>query len=439
MSPSGNPYLSPNRATYQIHRPCYRQILGQTDLHILVDLFFILILVRAAGELAVRAGLSTSVGEIIAGIALATAASWFGSTIPFLSQLASSEVLETVANLGIFFLVLVAGIEMEPSVLIRGSAASFAVAAGGMVVPLLGGFALAWAFLPASDLSPVQSLLVGVALSISAIPATVKVLGDLDLLHTRIGETIVSAAVFDDVLGLFLLAVLLAMIETGQVPEITSLAWILAKIMLFFAITMTLGAHVYPRVRRRLNAKQIAAIDLTALTIVALGYGWLAEALGMHWILGAFMAGLYFERSRVGIKAYNEIKLICGTLTTGILGPLFFVHIGLRVDLTAVTQVPLFLGLLILFALIGKIVGAGLPALCFDMNRREALSIGIGMSARGAVELVILSIAYKAGLFVSDGPPDPVVSYLYSSLILMAVITTLIVPILLPYSLSKHR
>ena len=212
MSPSGNPYLSPNRATYQIHRPCYRQILGQTDLHILVDLFFILILVRAAGALAVRAGLSTSVGEIIAGIALATAASWFGSTIPFLSQLASSEVLETVANLGIFFLVLVAGIEMEPSVLIRGSAASFAVAAGGMVVPLLGGFALAWAFLPASDLSPVQSLLVGVALSISAIPATVKVLGDLDLLHTRIGETIVSAAVFDDVLGLFLLAVLLAMI-----------------------------------------------------------------------------------------------------------------------------------------------------------------------------------------------------------------------------------
>ena len=166
-----------------------------------------------------------------------------------------------------------------------------------------------------------QALLVGVALSISAIPATVKVLSDLGLLHTKVGEIIVSAAVFDDILGLFLLAILLAMIETGQLPDVTSMVWLLAKVAIFFAVTMALGAHVYPRVQKGIRAMRLAAIDFSALTIVSLGYGWMAEALGMHWILGAFMAGLYFERSRVGMRAYNEIKLICGAVTSGILAP----------------------------------------------------------------------------------------------------------------------
>lgn len=406
---------------------------------ILAELFVILILVRAFGEVAARAGLSASVGEIIAGIALAGIAVWLGSTIPFLSQLASSHALEIVANLGIFFLVLTAGIEMEPTKIIESSAASFAVAVGGMVVPLLGGIALAWAFLPESDLRLVQALLVGVALSISAIPATVKVLNDLGLLHTKVGEIIVSAAVFDDILGLFLLAILLAMIETGQVPDVTSMVWLLAKVAIFFTITMVLGVHVYPRVQRGIRAMQVAAIDLSALTVVSLGYGWLAEALGMHWILGAFMAGLYFEQSRVGVLAYNEIKLICGAVTSGLFAPLFFAYIGLRVDLRTITEIPVFLALLVLVAFFGKIIGAGLPALCLGLNRREALSVGIGMSARGAVELVILSIAHEAGLFAVSDPNGSMVSYLYSSLILLAVITTLIVPIVLPYSLPASQ
>jgi Kef-type K+ transport system membrane component KefB len=408
-------------------------------LDILAELFVILIVVRAFGEVAERAGLPASVGELIAGIALAGMAAWFGTAIPFLSQVASSESLEVVAKLGIFFLVLVAGIEMEPKEIAESSAASFAVAVGGMVLPLLGGIALAWTFLPPSDLKPVQVLLTGVALSISAIPATVKVLTELNLLHTKVGEIIVSAAVFDDVLGLFLLAILVAMIESGQVPDVASLVWLLAKVVFFFAVTVTLGVHVYPHVRKGLKAMQVAAIDFSALAVVALAYGWLAEALSMHWILGAFMAGLYFERSQVGALAYNEIKLVCGAVTSGFLGPLFFAYIGLRVDLTAIVEVPGFLFLLILVAFLGKVVGAGVPALCFGLNRREALSVGIGMSARGAVELVILSIAYEAGIFAFGGPQDSMASYLYSSLILMAVITTLVVPILLPRTLPPSQ
>lgn len=406
-------------------------------MEVFAELLVLLVLTRALGEAAERVGQPASVGEILAGVLLAWAAIWFGKDIPFLVQVANSEALEMVAHLGIFLLVLYAGIEMEPREIAKSTGPAFLVAVGGMVVPLTAGFALAWYFLPASDFRPVLALLTGVALSISAIPATVKVLGDLGLLHSKVGETVVSAAVFDDILGLFLLAILLAMIETGDVPDIGSLLWLLGKVGVFFAITITLGAHVYPRVSGSLKAMQVAAVEFSALAAVALAYGLLAELLGMHWIMGAFMAGLYFERARVGFKGYNEMKLICGGVSSGFLGPLFFASIGLRVDVSAVTAVPVFLLLLLAVAFAGKLIGAGLPALWMGLPRREALSVGVGMSARGAVELIVLSIAFEAGLFAKADGRDPITANLFSCLILVGVVTTLLAPILLKKILAS--
>ena len=407
-------------------------------MQLFLELLALLLLTRIFGELAERIGQPASVGEILAGILLALSVVWLGSDLPFLSQMASSEVLEAVANLGIFFLVLSAGIEMEPREITESSRVSFGIALGGMIVPLAAGFALAWAFLPESDLRLVQSFLAGVALSISAIPATIKVFGDLGLLHTNVGKLVVSAAVFDDVLGLFLLAILLAVVETGQIPDILSLLLLLTKAFLFFFVTVLLGAHVYPRVSRGVKAMQAAATEFSALAVVALAYGLLAEVLGMHWILGAFMAGLYFERTRVGSRAYNEIRLICNTLTKGALGPLFFAYIGLRVDLTALTQAPLFLFLLISVAFFGKVVGAGLPARFAGLSNRDAAAVGIGMSARGAVELVVISIAYEKGVFIAEEGNDSPAGHLFSSLVLMGVVTTMLAPILLRWLLKKR-
>lgn len=400
-------------------------------MEVFVELLVLLLLTRGLGEAAERLGQPASVGEIVAGIALVSLAGWFGERIPLLERLVDSEVLEYVAHLGIFVLVLLAGIEMEPKEIAENSAGALAVAVGGMVLPLFAGFGLAWLFLPETDAKQAQALLTGVALSISAIPATVKLLRDAGVLHTRVGETVISAAVIDDVLGLFLLAILLAVIETRNIPDLMTFGVLLAKVVAFFAITIALGAHVYPRVSRGLKAMQAASIELSALAAVALAYGLLAEILGMHWILGGFMAGLYFEKARVGLRAYNEVRLICAAIASGFLGPLFFASIGLRVDLSAVTAVPLFLFLLIIVAVVGKILGAGLPALWIGLTRREAAAVGAGMSARGAIELVVLSIAYEAGLFVQADHGDPVAIHLYSSLIIMAVVTTLLAPVLL--------
>ena len=398
---------------------------------IFVELLVLLFLARLGGEIAERLGYGPSVGEITIGIAIAATISQFGSTWPSLVGIADSDVLTYAANGGIFFLVLMAGIEMEPDELSRRSGSSVAVALGGMLLPLVLGFALASAFLPDSPLKQAQAMLVGVALSISAIPATVKVFRDFGLLHSAVGETVVTSAVIDDVLGIILLAVLTAIIEQGEIPDLIALAWLLVKVGLFFVVTLGLGAKVYPVVSRGVKVLEAASHEISTLILVSLGYCLLAEYLGMHWIIGAFMAGLYFERSRVGRRAYLEMKLMVTALAAGLLGPLFFVSIGLRVDLGVVIDIPLFLFLLVAIAFLGKVIGCVLPAYLSGLGTRQSMAVGVGMSARGAMELIILSIAQGTGLLAAMDGPDPIVANLFSALVLMAAGTTMLMPILL--------
>lgn len=335
--------------------------------------------------------------------------------------------------MGIFVLALLAGIEMQPQEMAAETGEALAVATGGMVLPLMGEAALGWWFLPETDLKTAQVLLVAVAVSISVVPATVKILMGLKVLHHRLGHVILSASVFDDVFGLFLLALLTALVTTGQTPDLPAFLFLLGKVIVFFAITIALGVHVYPRVNRRLKAMKAAAVEFSVLVAVGMAYGALAEGLGMHWVPGVFMAGLFFDEARV---AYLEMKLIVHALTMGVLGPLFFASIGLHVDLGGVAQAPLFLFLLLVVAFLGKFVGVGLPAFWVGLGRRESLAVGAGMGARGAVELVVLGIALDAGLFRSVGPPHPVTDTLYSSLVIMALVTTMAAPVLLRRILS---
>ena len=401
------------------------------------ELFLLLFLARLAGEIAERLGYGASVGEITMGILLGVFISLFGPSWSFLGEVAASDVLIYAANGGIFFLVLMAGIEMQSKQLTQHSGRSFAVAAGGMLIPLLTGFWFAWEILPDTSLKQAQAMLVGIALSISAIPATVKVFGEFNLLHSPVGKTVVAAAVIDDVLGIVLLAILTSVIEQGQIPNVTAMLWLLIKVSIFFGITMGLGSKIYPAVSRGVKRLEAASHELSTLILVSFAYCLFAESLGIHWIIGAFMAGLYFEPAHVGRTAYIEMKLMVTAMAAGLLGPLFFVSIGLGVDMRVITQIPLLLCLLIGIALAGKVIGAGVSAYLGGFRPREAAMIGVGMSARGAMELIILSIAQSKGLLSAKNGADPVVASLFSALVIMAAITTMLAPLLLRGLLRK--
>jgi Kef-type K+ transport system membrane component KefB len=390
-----------------------------------LHLFLLLVVTRLFGEVSERVGQPASMGEIVAGVAIAlvTAAAL---PLPLLVNLAESPFLEVAAEFGIFFVLLLAGIEMRPREIAEHSGGSLAVALGGVLVPLAGGFALAWAFLPETPLKFAQALLVGVALSISAVPVTVRILMELGLLHTRVGRTVVSAAIFDDVIGLMLLAVMTGVIKTGAGPDLRSMMVLLGQVGAFFAITVAAGLLLYPRIARWVARLRIPAPHFSALISMALAFAVLAEALGMDFILGPFVAGLFFDPDAVGEEPYANAKQSVGDVTNGLLAPLFFASIGVRVDLGAVAAVPAFLAALLVTAFFGKLIGAGVPARLAGLSSRESVAVGVAMSGRGAVELVIASIALEAGLF---NQADPIVANLFSALVIMAVITTLITPI----------
>lgn len=392
-------------------------------------LLVLLVATRVLGELAVRVGQPALTGELLAGVLIGVVVTTQSDAFPVLSALSDNHVFRAITDLGIFFLMLMAGLELRPEKLVNTSATAALVAVGGLIVPFGLGWGLGWWLLPPSDVHGAQALFIGVALAITAVPVSVGVLMSLGQLDTPVGRIIVSAAVVDDVLSLLMLAVLTAVLQTGGVPEIAELGLLVGKIALFFVIAVALGIWVFPRLGQRVARFDSAELEFSFVVIVGLAYAVLAEQLSMHFLIGAFVAGLFFRRSTIDKKAYEDASHKVSAVTYGFLAPVFFASIGMHLSGKAVVDAPLFVALLLLAATAGKLLGAGVPARLAGMSGRDALAVGIGMNARGAVELVIADVAFRAGLFQTPEPAPPVVASMYSAVVLTAIVTTLATPI----------
>ena len=399
-------------------------------MELFLPLFVILIVARLLGELSLRMGQAQLLGEVGAGVLIALVTPVLAPYIPYLSGMVDSVPVQLVAEFGIFFLLLLVGVEMQPGEMRRASKSSFLVALGGVLVPLVAGVALGYAFLPDTAARPAQAFFIGVALSITAVAVAARVLTDLGLIHHRVGRTVIAAAVYDDVLGLVLLAILTGVIATGHLPQATDLIWLVGKVVIFFAVTVGISRFLYPWVTRVLGAAQSRAAAFTTLLVVAFAFAVFAEVMGMHFIMGAFVAGLFFEPRLVGPGVYRDIKDGVGVFTAGLLAPVFFASIGLHLDLAALWSVPGFLAVLILTAILGKLIGAGGAARLSGMGREESAAVGLGMSGRGAVDFIVASIALQAGLFV-QGAHDPHVATLFSALVITSIAATVVTPPLL--------
>ena len=208
------------------------------------------------------------------------------------------------------------------------------------------------------------------------------------------------------------------------------------RIGAFIGISAVLGIWLLPFLARILKRFWIDELEFSFLLVTGLGFSLLAEWFGLHFILGAFLAGLFFTRRMLDKKIFAGVKNRVSGITTGFLSPIFFASIGMRLDLSAISTIPLFLFLLILAAVLGKMLGAGLPAYWVTRSWHEASLVGFGMNARGAVELIIADIALRQGLFLHPDPAPVIVSSLFSAVVIMAVLTTLITPIGLRWMLS---
>ena len=328
-----------------------------------MELFYVLLILlvvtRAFGEIAERVGQPSLVGELVAGIALGAAVAKYPDVFPGLVGLPDNRVFATITDLGMFFLMLFAGVEMQPHKILRYSGGAFVVAIGGMLVPLVLGVGLGYLFLPETPLKTVQSLFLGTALAITAVPATVRILMDLGQLDSAVGQTIVSAAVFDDIFSLLLLAMVTGLMLFGEAPGIGEIALLGGKVLLFFAITGVVGLYVFPWGGRFMHLLKAQELEISAVLVGAFFFSVLAEVLGLHFIVGAFVAGLYFGQNTIDLESYGQIKNSISAMTFGFLAPIFFAAIGFNLHFSALTEAPLFVGILIFVAFLGKIVGAG--------------------------------------------------------------------------------
>mgnify|MGYP001816079025 CR=1 FL=1 len=407
---------------------------------ILYLILVLLVVTRVFAELAERANLPAIVGELTAGVALGLFLSGFRDSAPVLWSATQSETYDSLAHLGMFFLMLLAGFRTEPLDFARTSRSAIAVAIGGMAVPVAAGFALGWLVLPESPVKLLQCLFLGTALAITAVPVAVRIFMDLGELNTRVGRTVVAAAIWDDLISLFLLAFVIGAFSSESINGFGSREFLLlaGKVLLFFAISVPVGLFVFPFLGKYFRYLRFPEVDFSMLLIAGLAYATFAERMELHYIIGAFLAGMFFHSKVVAADAYEHVERQMSGITRGFLAPIFFVSIGIHLDFSALTATPVFVTTLILVALVSKLIGAGLPAYGIGLTRRESLMVGVGMSGRGAVELVVAGVALEAGLFLVPSPPPPIVQSLYSAIVIMALVTTLVTPIVLRRLIGKQ-
>jgi Kef-type K+ transport system membrane component KefB len=405
---------------------------------ILYLILVLLVVTRVFAELAERVKLPAIVGELVAGVALGFLLRGSYDALVLLSSACQSETYTSLVSLGMFFLMLLAGIRMEPLEFARTSKSAVLVALGGMIVPVGAGFALGLVVLPESPFKLVQSLFLGTALAITAVPVAVRIFMDLGQLNSTVGKTVIAAALWDDLLSLFLLALLLAALGENFSGAFQSEVAILllGKAMLFFAVAIPVGFFIFPLVGRYLRHLHFPEVDFSMLLIAALAYAIFAEIMGLHFIIGAFIAGMFFHPNVVDVDVYKRVEQQMSGITRGFLAPIFFVSVGLNLDLSAVSQVPGFVVVLILIAFASKFVGSGLPAYWIGLSKRESLMVGTGMSGRGAVELIVAGVAMEAGLFLRPYPTPVIVESLFSAIVIMALVTTIVTPIFLRWLAS---
>jgi Kef-type K+ transport system membrane component KefB len=383
---------------------------------LIINIVLILLVAWVLGDLCQRLRMPRLLGELLAGLVLGP---------PLLGWVQPREAMTVLSDLGIFFLMFYSGMEMDPRELLEHFWVCVAVAVGGFVVPFGLGFVVARFF----GATVLQSLFMAMGLSVTALAVGARVLQDMEIHHSKVGHIIIGAAIVDDILALISFSVLAGLAKTGQV-DLYKILLLLGEVAAFFGVTILLGHFVLPRFTRRL--RDVEAKGFTFALSAALIMGFLAELVGLHLIIGAFLAGQFVRKEVVDPDLYRRLHDRFFNIIYGFLGPIFFVSLSFHVNLNLPAQDWWFLAAIIAVAALGKIGGCALPVAIMRRNWQEAAVIGLGMNGRGAVELIVAKAALllSYGLIQSGALTEPLLTESqFTILILMAFVTTLLTPI----------
>jgi Kef-type K+ transport system membrane component KefB/nucleotide-binding universal stress UspA family protein len=401
----------------------------------LVQIVLFVVIGRLLGEAMVRIGQPSIMGQIIGGIVLGP--SVLGALWPdaqaqlFPPSIGQKSMTDAVAQLGILFLLLLAGMETDLGLALRLRRAAAGVSLAGIVLPFALGFALG-ELLP-SNLLPdpqarlVTSLFLGTALSISSVKIVASVVREMDFMRRNVGQLIVASAIIDDTVGWVIIAVTFGLAENGTVDLVT-LARSIFGTLAFMAFSFTIGRRIVFEIIRWTNDRFRSDLPvLSAIIAIMGGMAIITNLIGVHTVLGAFVAGILVGQSPILTR---QIDVQLRALTTALFMPVFFGLTGLQTDLSVLRdpQILLLAIGLILIASVGKFGGAFAGAKFGGFSNSEAIALGCGMNARGSTEVIVASIGLSIGVLDQR---------LFSVIVAMAVVTTMAMPPTLRWALAR--
>jgi Kef-type K+ transport system membrane component KefB len=332
------------------------------------------------------------------------------------------ETIKHIGELAAIVILFVAGLEITPREFLRGGLSSFTIGALGVIVPFfVGYFVFSW-----YGLEALETLLIATALTATSIAISIQVLTSLGKMQTKEARLILGAAIVDDILAIAVLSVVLTMVQTGNTtPDIMEITFLILKILGLFVALLVGSILIVPRIlhREKLWKSQGSIEGIT--TAIFFGGAGIAALVGLSPIVGAFAIGMAVASTRL-IKQVEEYvhKLQI------IFAPLFFAIIGAQVDLRGINlDVLIIAGILVFIAIATKMVGCGLPSLIFLKDKSKAMRVGIGMVSRGEVGLIVAGVGATSGVVSGD---------VYTAIIVMVAVTTIITPIWLKKSYQKE-
>lgn len=388
----------------------------------LLDLALILLSTKVFGLLTRRVRLPQVVGALLAGLILGPAC---------LGILHQTDFIYQVSEIGVIVLMFCAGLETDIDELKRTGKASFVIALFGVLIPLVGGFAVAAYFNRPGMLESIastslmlQNIFIGVILTATSVSISVETLKEMGKLNTRAGNAILGAAIIDDILGIIALTIITSLADSS-----VNVFLVLGKIVAFFVFVGVGGylLHIVFQKWVKGYERDLRRFVILAF-VICLVFSYCAEEFfGVADITGAFFAGLIITKT----THTDYIARRFSTLSYLLLSPVFFANIGLQVVLPKMsTMIIVFAVVLVLVAVLTKVVGCGLGAKLCKYSNQDCMRIGTGMISRGEVALIVASKGNAVGLMSAD---------LLGPVVIVVVITTIIAPIFLKMTFSGKK
>lgn len=381
----------------------------------ILSIVMILVFTKLGGMISRKLKMPEVLGALVAGVIL-------GPIV--LNLIEYNSEIKLLANLGVILLMFLAGLETDLKEFKKVGFSALIIAIGGILVPLIAGTLSAYLFFT----NFWENLFIGVILTATSVSITVETLKELGKLNSKAGANILGAAVIDDILGLILISIVLALSESQSTGAgstgMGSVLLVLGKV-LFFCVIVVVGMLFIPKIINKIAAHNKARREFLAFTIAAaLFVAYLAESLGIAAITGAYVCGLIFSTLEHKENLERNVKAI----SSGFLALIFFASIGLEASLDGISMEIVYITIVMfVIAVLGKFIGCGGAARLLKISRRESVQIGTGMISRGEVAIITANIGLQHGIITEE---------VFLPTLIVVILTTIVTPILLKFAFT---